>query len=78
MAYHDFKPDNLYAPVCLHEIISIIKSMVASLDLIFEGADISNAYLHGYFDEQLIMELPTASTGVLEKFNHAAKVTKSL
>lgn len=52
--------------------------MVASLYLIFEGSDIYNAYLHGDLYETVIMELPTDSTGISEKFNQVAKVNKSL
>lgn len=53
-------------------------SMVASMDFIFEGADIWNAYLYGDLDTLLMKELPTDSSGKPQKKYHAAKVINSL
>lgn len=65
MAYRGFELYNLYAIDFHHETIRIMISMVVSLDLIFEGADISNAYFHVNMGQPVKMELPTDSTFIL-------------
>lgn len=51
--------------------------MVASENLILEGADIFNAYLYGDLDEAVIVELSTDDSGLPEKINQIVKETKS-
>lgn len=48
------------------------------MDLIFEGADISNAYLYGDLDAPVKMELPKDSSREPEKEDHVNKVIRSL
>lgn len=43
--YVDFDPDEIYAPFATDESIRIMFSISPSEDLIFEGADVDNAYL---------------------------------
>ena len=60
----DFSPYyKLYAPVAAHESIRMLLSIAASLGLILEGGDVSNAYLNGWLDVPIIMEQPTDSSG---------------
>lgn len=78
LAYRDFDPDELYAPVAKHETLRIILAKVAAQDLFVEGADVSNTYLHGDLDTPVIMEQPTDSTGIQNKTGHGALIAKSL
>lgn len=44
--FYDFDPDNLYASVGSHKSFRLMLNLVAQHNLLLEGADVSNAYLH--------------------------------
>lgn len=71
-------PEALYAPVVLHETIWILLSKVDAQNLIFEGSDISNAYLCVDLESPVVLHLPTYSSFISSKPNHVALVVKSL
>lgn len=50
IAYEDFDPNSLYAPVASHDAIRFLIAVSAAENVALEGADISNAYLFGDLD----------------------------
>lgn len=78
VAYRDFDPENLYAPVARHESIRMLLALVAAQNLVLEGADVSNAYLYGDIDTPIIMHQPTDSTGRQKHPGMVCKLQKSL
>ena len=63
MAYEDFDPDELYAPVAAHESIRHLVSIAAALGLILERGHVSNAHLTGLLETAIIMKEPNDSSG---------------
>ena len=55
LAYVDYDPSNIYAPVALHDSICMLIAVDASQDLSLKGADMSNAYLYGEQDVLIVM-----------------------
>lgn len=78
VAYRDFDPENLYAPVVRHETIRMFIAKAAAQNLILEAADVSNAYLYGDVDRDILMEQPTDSSGKLARPGYVCKLNKSL
>ena len=67
MAYRDFDPEQLYAPVVKHVTIRVFVCKSSAQNLFIEGADVDNAYLFGDMDKPILMEQPTDSSGKLER-----------
>lgn len=78
VAYRDFDPNNLYAPVVRHETIRMLLAKTAAQDLILEGADVANAYLYGNLDTPIIMQQPTDSTGKEAYPGYVCSLLKSI
>ncbi len=58
LAYVDYDPKNLYAPVASHDAIRFLLAMTAAENSILKGVDVSNAYLYGDMDIPIIMHHP--------------------
>ncbi len=78
LAYADYDPLNVYAPVASHDSIRLLLSMAANQDLLLEGADVSNAYLYGDLDVPIFIEQPTNSTQREQMPDHVCHPNKSL
>ena len=78
VAYRDFDPETLYAPVVRHETIRIFIVKSAAQGLIVEGADVDNAYLYGNINNgmTIIMQQPTNSTGIPTMPGHFCRLQK--
>lgn len=63
--YEDFDPENIYAPLAVHETLRMFLAKASAEDLILEGAEAENAYLHSRLNVLTIMEQPTSSTQIL-------------
>lgn len=61
LAYHDFEPNNLLAPVVEHETIRMFLAKVAAQKLNFEDADVDNFYLYGDLEKPIDMKQPADS-----------------
>lgn len=64
--------------VVRHETIRVIFAKVTIQNLVFEGADVSNAYLSGDLDTSLVMKQPTDSPGIPEKLGLVFVLQKSI
>ena len=62
LAYIDYDPSNIYAPVASHDAIRLLIAIAAAENAQLEGADVSNAYLYGELDIPIIMQQPTDSS----------------
>ena len=80
IAYRDFDPDNLYAPVVRHETIRVFIVKSSAQGLIVEGADVDNAYLYGDIEDGtiIIMEQPTNSSGIPARPGFVCRLRKSI
>ncbi len=78
LAYLDYDPSNIYAPVPSHESIRMLISLAASQDINLEGANVTNAYLYGDLDIPILMQQPTDSSQELAKPGYACKLFKSI
>lgn len=57
--YYYFTSKNVYSPVATHETLPLFFSLVAANNLIFEGADVNNAYPYSRLDVPIFMKQPT-------------------
>jgi len=78
LAYVDYDPTNIYAPVASHDSIRMLLALAAAEDSYLEGADVSNAYLYGDLTIPIIMQQPTDSSQKLAKPGYACKLLKSI
>ena len=80
IAYRDFDPENLYAPVVRHETIRVFLVKSSAQGLIIEGADVDNAYLYGDIEDGMIilMEQPTNSSGIHARPGFVCRLRKSI
>lgn len=59
-------PENLYAPVAVHETVQMFITTDSAHELFLEGANADYAYLYGRLDVPIIMEQRTYSTEIME------------
>jgi len=78
LAYVDYDPTNIYAPVASHDSIRMLIALAAGEDAYLEGADVSNAYLYGDLKVPIIMAQPTNSSQTPDKPGYACKLLKSI
>ncbi len=78
LAYVDYYPFNVYAPLASHDSICLLPSMASNHDLLLEGADISNACLYGDLNVPLFIEHPTKSTQREQIHSHVHRLNNSL
>jgi len=80
VAYRDFDPEILYAPVVRHETIRVFIVKSSAQGLIVRGADVDNAYLYGNITNgvKIYMQQPTDSSQKLAMPGHVCQLEKSL
>ena len=78
VAYIDYDPENIYAPVAGHDSIRMLIATAASNVNLIEVADISNAYLYGKLDIPIYTMQPTDSTRQQAKPGHICLLQKSM
>lgn len=74
----DYDPDATYAPVASHESIPLLFAIAARDGLIVEGGDVSNAYLYGEIDVEVLIEQPTDSSGREAQPGKICRLLKSM
>lgn len=76
--YFDFHSYEVCAPVARLDAIRCIIAKVAAPHLIFEGADVSNAYLYGDLEVTVFLEKPTDYSGLKRGPGKVCKAHKSI